>query len=774
MATYGHFSPDGTEYVITRPDTPRPWYNRFGNTSYGVVLSHTGGGYSIHGDTYRHQLTYYVPRFDQSGRYLYIRDNEAKNYWSVGWAPVRAKLDTWECRHGLGWTTWVACRQRLRAELTIFVPLAGAVELWEFVLINTGRRLLSATAFPFVEWSIDDGNGQGVDDLVYAASTDAEYDPASRSIVASRRHAGKFCFHRAFMAVDRDPDGWDANRAAFVGNGRTLADPIAVERGACSGTPSYAEVSVGAFAFQSVLRPGMSWRLHVLIGMANSRRERKALIRRFLRPGSVARERAAVRASWDDLTQRFHIETPDPAFDLYVNRWLTKHVKVNGGTPAVRSLNIGFRNYIQDALGTVFLDPSRARFLITDALRYQRAGGDACPWFSKSGQPPRPPRHVDIKMWPILAVAAYLRETGDWSLLRERVPFWDDPHTSSVLEHLDRAIDKCWQERGRHSLSLIGLGDWNDNLNGMGRNGKGESVWMSEAVLWALRDLAAIHDRVGHRARAAKLLSRADTLKKAINRHGWDGRWYLMGYTDSGRRVGTRYAKQGRIFLLPQVWAILSGAAEGKRLAKIFRVIDRRLETPYGPMLMDRPFRKADIGIGALSFLAQGMSENGSIYSHGVAFKLCADGLAGRGRELYRGLLKLFPYTHDPDVTRNEPFVLPNLYRPAAVPRKYGATHRSWVTSTPNWVLKAVIEGLFGLRSTHRGLVISPSLPPEWHQCKIRRSIRGAIYDVTILNRSGQRPRTVQLLLNGTPLPGNTVPWQKSGRIHTITAILSA
>lgn len=770
MKTYGHFSKDAMEYVVTRVDTPRPWYNRFGNTQHSVIVSHTAGGYAIAGDDHRFQLNWYVPRYDESGRYLFLRDDETGEFWSGSFAPVRRPLDRYECRHGQAWSTFISEKNGIACEYTVFVPIDGPVELWTVTIANRSKRARRVTACPFLEWSIDD-TPQSADDLVYMAHTDGGYDAGTRSVWASYRQTLKYRFFRAFLTADFRPDGWETNRVAFVGRGRTLANPQAVERGRLSGAPCEAELAVGVLAKRLRLQPGASASFSVMAGMAQTSRERAALRRRFLAPGRPAEELARLKEFWRGMTDRFDIRTPDRELDRYVNRCLVTHVYKQGSSNAVRPIRIQLRNQVQDILGMVILAPEHARRLIGRMMRFHCVSGDALQWFGMGAEWPQKPEHVDTKLWIVYAAAAYVRETGDLSILERRERLYDAPERVTLREVIDRAIEKSWRDRGRHGLSLIGRGDWNDSLDGMGRKGKGESVWMSEALHLALLDAMDLAERLGDEKRAALLRNRARRLRANVNRSGWDGRWYLMGYNDEGRPVGTRRDRQGRVFVMSQIWAVIAGVATPARRKQVFRAIDR-LETAYGVRLNDRPFTEADPSIGSVTFLQKGLNENGAIYVHTNAFKAFADGLAGRGDALYATLRKQFPCFHDPDATACEPFVLPNYYRPSAIPRKFGATHRSWVTTAPSWFLKAVSEGLFGVRPGHDAIVFDPAIPRKWKRVFIRRRIRGATYAVEILNPRRKGSGVREVWMDGRRVRGNAVPYGAEGGTYRVRVVL--
>jgi cellobiose phosphorylase len=603
---FGHFSSDGTEYVVTTTATPRPWYNRFGNADHSIVISHTAGGYAIAGDAHRFQLNWYVPRYDESGRYLYLRDDDSGRYWGGSYAPVRRRLDRYECRHGHGWSTFVSGQDGIGCEYTVFVPLDGPVEMWHVTLTNLSRRPRRVTAIPFVEWTIDDVP-QSLDDLPYMAHSDAGYDATTHSVWASKRQTTEYRFFRAFLAADFRPDGWETNRTAFVGRDRSLANPRAVERGELDGEPCEAELAIGALAKRFRLKPGGVASFNVISGLARTRGERAALRRRFLAPGRPERELARLKRFWGRMPERFSIRTPDRALDRYVNRCLVPHVYKQGSSNAIRPIRIQFRNQMQDALGMAILAPGHARRLIFRLMKFHCSSGDALNWMSYGADWPQKPEHVDTKLWIVYSTAAYIRNTGDFAILKHRERFYDDPRPTSLLDLINLAIEKSWRDRGMHGLSLCGRGDWNDSLDGMGRRGRGVSVWMSEALHLALVEGAELASRTGDRRRARLLAARARQMRAAINRHGWDGRWYLMGYTDDGRPVGSHRSREGRIFLMTQIWAVISGVATPERRRKLFRSVDRLLQTDYGARLNDRPFTRPDPSIGSVTFLQQGL-----------------------------------------------------------------------------------------------------------------------------------------------------------------------
>lgn len=769
--SYGYFSEDGCEYVITRPDCPRPWVNHFGNKQYSVTITHTGGASSMCSLYGYFRLTWYIPRYDESGRYVYLRDNDTKNYWCTTYAPMREPLEHFECRHGLGWTTFVIEKYGIRTEHTVFVPVNGPVEIWIIKIKNLSKRTRHLSLFPFVEWTLDEAI-QGIDDLTYAAGTDAWFEPETDCAVVSRRFPYRFAYARAFMTMDVKPDGYDLNRASFIGSGRTLRNPISVEKGKTGQSSSYAEISVGVLSKSFTLKSHTTTTFTVMIGMAQTRNERIKLRKKWLLNGKPEIELQQVKNFWERMSNIAHIQTPDKALDRYVNRWLVKHVYTLGGTMCVRGAGTGYRNYIQDGIGMLYVDPAISRQILLDALRYQLESGECFMWIYFDEREPRGPSHVDTKVWLVYLICGYVRETGDTNILQQKIPFWKTKRKSTVIERLYLILDKCWQDRGKHGLSLVGGGDWNDNLTGMGQKGRGESTWMSFAVLWAMRQAVDLLLYIGNKTKASLLNKRIEILQKALHKYAWDGDRYIMGYTDNYDKVGARNSPQVKLFLLPQVWAVLSGAATEEQKKKMWKLINKHLETEYGPLLMERPYTRIDRSIGKITFLAQGMNENGPAYSHATAFKLLADTMCGYGNILYEDLLKLLPYSHDSKITLAEPYVLSNFYRPPAVPKKYGVTHRSWTTSTPNWLIRVILEGMMGINATYSGIRVNPVLPQKWTSCLVRRSIRNTIYEFTIKNPHHVEKGITKVFLDGKKLPSNIIPYMKDRKKHQVTVVM--
>lgn len=771
---YGHFSEDGSEYVVTRHDTPRPWINRFGNREYSLWISNTGGGFAIAGEIPQRLLNWYVPRLDRPGRYVYVRDDETGETWSPTYAPICRPLDHYECRHGLGWTTFVSRYKGLECEYTVFVPTEGPVELWMVKFTNRSRRRQRFTIFPFLEWSIDN-KSQITSDLGYIGATNGFYEPAACAAVGSIRNHPRREFVQAFLMTDVPFDSWDANREAFYGPSRAYQNPIAVERGRCSNTPACAELAVAAMSKRCSLKPCASVRFNLMSGMAQTTRERLALRKRFLSNGAVDREYGKLRAFWDGLQRVFHLETPDKDFDRFVNRQLVRHVYTQSATHAVRYMRKEFRNYSQDVMGIQYLDPKISREIILKCAKHVLKSGETLGGWSLFDASELNMDHsasADPKLWLVLSTALYVRQTNDFEILEHRAPFYGASNEVTLWRKLETIVENSWRFRGPHGLSRMGGGDWNDLLKAPGPKGAAESVWTSILLYWVLDLMAELAGRKGLNKRRDELARRAAELGKNINAKGWDGKWYLRGYTDDGKPIGSKRSKQARLFLLPQAWAVLAGLASPERQKALFRAIDARLETEYGTKLLDRPFLKAEHGIGKITFVPGGFAENGSVYCHAASFKLCADGVAGRGNALYRSMRNLLPYTRDPDAMRGEPFVLNNFYRISDEPRLRGYTIKPWKTSTPSWVLRAVVEGLMGLQVHYDRLVFNPAVPSHWKRCSFRTVVQGDTYELEIRNPEGVENGVKEVRLDGKQLPGNEVKLVGDGGTHRVLITL--
>ncbi len=760
MGKYGRFSEDFREYVVTRPDTIRPWCNHFGNERYGVMFSQCGSGDAVAGDDFHVQMNYYLQRYDQSGRYVYVHDCSDGDYWAVGWQPVRAEVEDFQCRQGRGYGIVSSRRNGIEGRLRVFVPVDEAVELWTITIRNTRREKVSLKVFPFFEWVLDAARVHA-DDLVYAAISECRYDEGTNAIVASTRR--KDGYLKAFMAVNAEVEGYDCRRADFVGAGRTLVDPIAVERGRCSSRDAYCEIPVGVFCVPVELDAGESTSFDVMVAPLHGEGDLTGLKERFFREGGVEEAFRRLEGFWEDLHGRFHVVLPDRELAGFFNHWVFKHVYVMAVTPTIRRFNKGFRNVLQDAMGVLPVSPERARKIILEASKAIHKDGQPLGGWSVCDLPDRPSMQTDLKFWFVKAVCNYVRETGDLSILQERTPFVDDARGASVLDKVKVIVERGWKERGEHGLSLIGAGDWNDNLDRMGVGGKGESVWLTESFAYALRELALLYEATGDGDSAGECRRMYERLKEAVNTHAWDGDWYIMGYTDDGDVVGSSRSSQVHIFSIVQAWVVVSGIAPRERVERMRDALKRMVLTEYGYALMDEAYTRYDPAIGSLSRIGIGMNENASVYSHVEAFLVYAFAEAGYGNDAYDAFLRLLPFKHDPDVTQAIDFALPNFYRGPGYPEKFGCIHRSWTTSTPNWLVKAMGEALMGVKPLYDGFVVSPSIPSQWRECRFVRAMRGSLYRFVVENPDGVESGVKDILVDGKTVTPDVVPYAEPG-----------
>ncbi len=795
---YGHFDDAAREYVITRPDTPLPWINYLGSEAYFGIISNTAGGYSFYRDPRLRRLTRYrynnAP-LDLGGRYLYLRDDATGDYWSPSWQPVQRDLDDYRCRHGLGYTTIAGARGGIRAETLYLVPAGAPLETWRVRLTNERPTATTLSLFSVVEFclwdALDDatnfqrnysiGEVEVADGVIYHTS---EY--------RERRN------HFAYFACSAQPAGFDTSRDAFLGPYRGWDRPLAVERGATAGSIAHGWQPIGAHQVRLRLEPGERQEVVFVLGYGENPPDRKfdppgsrtldkrsvrPLLERFLRPAAVEGAFAELRERWTALLGALQVETPSEHVDRMVNIWNAYQCTVTFNLARSASLfesgigrGIGFRDSCQDLLGFVHLAPDRARARILDLAATQLPSGGAYHQYqplTKRGNDAVGSGFNDDPAWLILAVAAYLRETGDAAVLDEAVAYDSRAGSETPLyEHLQRAVRFTADRLGPHGLPLIGRADWNDclNLNAFSdrpgesfqtvENREGmvaESVVIAALVVMAAGDLAEIAARRGDLAEADRCRALAAGLRAAVDAHAWDGAWFRRAYDHFGRPVGSVENEAGQIFAEPQGLCPMAGIglADG-RAARALASVRERLATPHGVMLLQPAYSRYELHLGEISSYPPGYKENGGIFCQTNPWLAIAEAMVGDGDAALEDYLRINPSVREglADVHRCEPYVYAQMIAGRDAP-DHGAAKNSWLTGTAAWNYVAVTQWILGIRPEHDGLRIDPRLPEGWGDVTVRRRFRGATYRIAIRKPVGGRGRVSRLRVDGRPVAGS-------------------
>ncbi len=785
---YGRFSDDGREYIIFRPDTPRPWINYLTNGRYCALISHTGGGYSFHQSSGYNRLTRAHPAqmnvTDQPGRYLYLRDGETDEFWTVNWQPVRRALTRWEARHAPGWTR-ISCSHRdVEAVVTYFVPLDDDVELWRVTLRNHSDQRRRLGIFGFVEWCL----GSYAFDLLENSFANLFNELAFRDevILATKRlwEAGRrpskplAGWDRwTFFAMSEPVTSYDVLRDHFLGGGG-LEAPAAVVRGRCSNVVASGRDAVAVLHAELEMDPAQDREVTFVLGVAPDPEEAISRAARYRDRGEVERAWQHLCSYWDRYLGRLWVQTPDEDMNLAVNIWNKYQAWVTAWWARMASYYVGggsiagFRDTCQDILGILPLEPDRARRTLLELHRHQFAdGGCLHNWDPVTDRGPRT-GHSDDPLWLVLGTVAYLNETGDMTLLDERVPFYDQGD-GSVWEHLMRAVDFTLSRFSARGLPLMGAGDWNDGLNCVGEAGRGESIMVAAHLCWTLRDLAPLaqlrgDDRTAHRCRRMA----ADIAKK-VNELCWTGEWYLRAFTDDGEPVGHPSCREGKIYLNAQTWAVLSGIATRERALAAMDSCHRHLDTPYGPALFLPAYRQPDDRLGIISRFAPGCKENGTIFNHTVAWAVIAECTLKRPEHAYKWWRNSSFVVRGRDVAsyQAEPYVYAEYVHGPDSPF-FGRGEFTWTTGTAAWMWRACLDWILGVRPELEGLRIAPCIPPSWAGYEMTRPFRGADYLIRVKNQgSGCSVREVKV--NGKSLSDNLVPPQPGAGPHLVEVVLA-
>jgi len=795
---YGHFDNERREYVIERPDVPVSWTNYLGIKDLCTVISHNAGGYSFYQNAEHKRITRFrangVP-LDRPGHYVYLRDDDSGDYWSVSWQPVGKDLKKakYQCRHGLSYSKFSRRYSGIQAEQTLFIPPEDDVELWDVKIRNTGSAPRRLSVFGYLEFSFHhiEIDNQNLQMSLYASGSsygdgiieyDFFYEPTT--------------FH--YFAANFAPDGFDSMRDTFLGNYRSETNPIAVETGQCQGSVELGGNHCGALHKHVTIAPGEEVRLVFMLGVG-ARTTGQEIRSKYAQFANVDQAFADLRAYWDRKLAVFQCKTPHAGLDAMANIWtlyqaetcvvwsrFASFIEVGG------RVGLGYRDTSQDVMSVVHTNPGKCRQRIVELLKAQVSMGYGLhlfdpDWFDPEKQKippfksptivPAPDRASmihglkdtcsDDVLWLVVSVCEYVKETGDLTLFDEVLPFADHGQVT-VYEHLRRTLDFSAEQVGPTGICKGLRADWNDCLN----LGGGESAMVSFLHHWALRAFVEAAWFLGHDADAEKYSGVAERVRAACERVLWDGEWYLRGITAKGLKIGSRESEEGRVFLESNTWAVVSDAASPDHGRKCMDAVDEHLYSEYGIHLLWPAFSKPNDDIGFMGRVYKGIKENAAIFSHPNPWAIIAECKLGRGSRAMKFYDSMLPYNQNDkiEIREAEPYSYCQFVM-CQDHTAFGRARHPWLTGSGGWNYTAVTRWMLGIRLSFAGLIVDPCIPCDWKEFQVTRQWRGATFEITVSNPSGVEKGIRSITLNGKPAEG-PIPPQPTGSVNHVAVVM--
>lgn len=780
MAKYGYFDQESKEFVITRPDTPLPWINYLGSEQYCALMSNTAGGYSFYRDPKERRITRYrynnVP-MDRGGRYIYIRDNKTKDFFSPSWQPVM-KLEKYECRHGMGYTIIKSEYSGIQTKTTYFVPLGENLEIWMLEIKSSKTRDLSI--FPFVEFCLWDALNDMTDYQYNLNIGETEYK--NGIIYHLSRYRVSQGLLAYFACTNAIPRGFDSQRRNFMGNYGDFSAPRAVVEGKTENSIACGWSPVGALMLPCHLRAGETKTFIFVLGFSEDIKEPPRKAKKFSKEEAVEKELQKLKAQWDENLNKFSCRTPDDELNLMANTWNQYQCRTTFNWSRSASYyesgigrGMGFRDSNQDTLGFVHMIPGKVKERIKDLAATQLPDGSAYHQYSPLTKKANPSDHKygDDHLWLIFSTAGYLKETGDLQFLKEKVPF-AGKNNETIYEHLEKAINFSLKNIGPHGLPRILFADWNDCLNLDQGKGKAESVMVAQMLVGAAYEMAKIADVVGKSKDVKKYAKIAEKMKAAVNKKAWDGEWYVRAFADDSKPVGSSVCKEGKIYLETQAWAVLSGTANDARGKKCMDSVRRHLATEHGIQVMTPPYSKFYYQLGSIGVYPPGLKENGAIFCHPNPWAMVAECMLGRGERAYEYYRAILPAARNEiaDIQKTEPYVYCQMIA-GKYHKDFGEGKNSWLTGSACWNFVAVSQYILGIRPDYKGLIVDPCIPKDWKGFSVKRHFRGSDFYITVRNPYGVSKGIKSVVMDGKKLPSNLLPPNaRPGKEHHVEVIM--
>ncbi len=761
--SYGNFENNGKTFNINTPDTPCQWQNYIWNKEFLCIFSQIGQGKSLKQDSNGVRTNLITSRM------VYIIDEETNEFWTANGLPVNKGYEDFNCEHGLGYSEISLTYKGIKTAYRVFVPQDDNCEIWTIALENLSGRKRKLKVIPYFGTAI-----HGAHEGSFPAAH-AHFDEEACAVVGSNvvRFGSHFSHETVgrtedgFFTMDAELSGYDSNERKFVGEYYNELTPLAVLNGGC--TNSACEFEKIIFALETKLEMDASEKrtVNTIAGVTKDADEISALRAKYFNNDTIEKEFKRANEYYLNKVDNVNITTPYKEFDTFFNIWL-KH-QLNFNSQWARVYFNGYRDLSQDAQSYTAIDKNTAKERFLKVLSYQYGSGYAPRAWGENVIIDQD--YSDSPVWIAFTVDSIIKEDGDYSYLDIKVPFIDDTE-DTVFNHMKRSVDYLWNDRGEHGLSKIHSGDWNDVMNGVGAKGKGESVWLSMALYKALDIFKEISADCGKEDLAKESHERMAQLKESINTHGWDGEYYLRGYTDEGVPVGSKDSDGGKLFLNTQSWAIISGVADEEKVALAMAAVDNHLECDIGIATLHGLFDKFRSDIGFISVIRPGENLNGGIYLHANMFKALADCILKRGDAAFRTLDKALPFSKYRNIEYATPYVLSNSYFGPGSGYRYGETGASWITGSCGWFVTTVISYIFGLKAEMDGLHVQPCLPSDWEDCSITRSFRGANYNVVYHKKKGEICNDIEkIVVNGDEIKADVLPC-KSGEKYEVEIYL--
>lgn len=791
---YGYFDDKEREYVITCPDTPAPWVNYLGSPEYGAIISNNAGGYSFAKSGANGRILRYVfNQFDEPGRYIYIRDNLSKDYWSASWQPVGKNLTRYksECRHGMAYTKMRALYAGISSEVLYYVPLDATHEVWAVAVRNDSDVVRELTVTGYAEFTNNPNYEQDQVNLQYSqfiTRTEFENDHILQlihgnldAVAANGKEVdNKDVGYRLFGLAGQRVSGYCGNKESFLGRYHGYGDPQGVTTGKLDGSMNYNENACGALSAVLVLNPGETAHLAFIVG-AKNREESRALMARYADPAAVCPEElAALKAHWYTRLENFQIHTPSAEMNSMINTWNAYNCFMTFTWSRAASLiycglrnGYGYRDTVQDIQGVIHLAPEQAAEKIRFMLSAQVDNGGGLPLVKFTHNPghedtPDDPSYVqetghpayraDDALWLFPTVYKYLAETGNLAFLDEVIPY-ANKGAATVYEHLQRAIDFSLEHLGPHGMPAGLYADWNDCLR---LGAEGESSFVAFQLVLALRIQKQLAEEKGDAAAAEKLAKQLADFSALVEKLCWNEDRYIRGFTEKGEVIGRRTDPEANLWLNPQSWAVISGLADSEKAETILHTVQEGLNTEYGVMLMQPPYH-AHAFDGALAVIYNaGVKENAGIFSQSQGWIILAEALCGHGNRAFSYYKANSPAEQNgcAEIRKLEPYCYGQFTEGKDSPH-FGRSHVHWLTGTASTMMVGAVEGILGVRPDLHGLRLSPSIPAAWDGFTMEKIFRGKKLHITVQNPAHKESGFTSLMLNGAAMPDNYIPADK-------------